>query len=105
MPFNATRPHRKQTTNEHDPMKQKDVPLTPSQQHAVEAVQHARRLVQTDTVGRKVWLEVFTDADRKRCHGDYAKACPTSDVIAMWLQARRGSEFRAIVDKIGRAHV
>ena len=76
----------------------KDARLTPSQQQAVEAVQHARRLVQTDTVGRKVWLEVFTDADRKRCHGDYAKACPNADVIAMWIQARRHSEYRAIVD-------
>ena len=76
----------------------KDAHLTPSQERAVEAVQHARRLVQTDTIGRKVWLEVFTDADRKRCHGDYAKACPNADVIAMWTQARRDSEYRAIVD-------
>lgn len=76
----------------------KEARLTPSQQQAVEVVQHARRLVQTDTVGRKVWLEVFTDADRKRCHGDYAKACANADVIAMWTQARRGSEYRAIVD-------
>ena len=76
----------------------KDACLTPSQQQAVEAVQHARRLVQTDTFGKKVWLKVFTDADRKRCHGDYANACPNADVIAMWMQARRGSEYRAIVD-------
>lgn len=76
----------------------KDARLTPSQQQAVEAVQHARRLVQTDIVGRKVWFEVFTDADRKRCHGDYATACPNADVIAMWTQARRGSEYRAILD-------
>lgn len=61
-------------------------------------MQQARQRVQTDTVGRRVWLEVFTDADRKRCHDDYAKTCPNADVIAMWIQARRGSEYRAIVD-------
>jgi hypothetical protein len=76
----------------------KVVPLTPSQQRAVEVMQHARQLVQTDLIGRRVWLEVFTDADRKRWHGDYAKACPSADVIAMWTRARRGSEYRAIVD-------
>ena len=76
----------------------KDVPLTPSQQRAVEVMQHARQLVQTDLIGRRVWLEVFNDADRKRWHGDYAKACPSADVIAMWTRARRGSEYRAIVD-------
>jgi hypothetical protein len=76
----------------------KPVPLTPSQQQAIEAMQHARGIVQTDTVGRRVWLEVFTDADRKRCRGDYATACPKADVIAMWIRARRGSEYRAIVD-------
>jgi len=49
-------------------------------------------------IGRRVWLEVFNDADRKRCHDDYAKACPNSSVIDMWMRARRGSEYRAIVD-------
>ena len=76
----------------------KDVPLTPSQQRAVEVMQHARQLVQTDMIGRRVWLEVFNDTDRKRCHDDYAKACPSTDVIDMWMRARRGSEYRAIVD-------
>lgn len=76
----------------------KDVPLTPSQQRAVEVMQHARRLVQTDMIGRRVWLEVFNDTERKRCHDDYSKACPSADVIAMWTRARRGSEYRAIVD-------
>ena len=76
----------------------KDVPLTPSQQRAVEVMQHARRLVQTDMIGRRVWLEVFNDIDRKRCHDDYSKACPSADVIDMWMRARRGSEYRAIVD-------
>lgn len=45
-----------------------------------------------------MWLEVFTDTDRKRCRGNYADACPDADVIAMWIQARRGSEYRAILD-------
>jgi hypothetical protein len=76
----------------------KDAPLTPSQQRAVEVMQHARQLIQTDMIGRRVWLEVFNDADRKRWHGDYAKACPSADVIDMWMRARRGSEYRAIVD-------
>ena len=49
-------------------------------------------------IGRRVWLEVFNDADRKRCHNDYAKACPNASVIDMWMRARRGSEYRAIVD-------
>ena len=76
----------------------KDAPLTPSQQRAVEVMQHARQLVQTDMIGRRVWLEVFNDTDRKRCHDDYAKACPNANVIDMWMRARRGSEYRAIVD-------
>lgn len=97
MPYNATRSSPKSTILEPVPM-EKDDPLTPSQQRAVAAMQHARQLVQTDIVGRKVWLEVFTDADRKRCHGDYDKACVNADVIAMWMQARRGSEYRAILD-------
>ncbi len=76
----------------------KDAPLTPSQQRAVEVMQHARRLVQTDMIGRRVWLEVFNDTDRKYCHDDYSKACPNANVIDMWMRARRGSEYRAIVD-------
>lgn len=76
----------------------KTTPLTPSQQRAVAAMQQARLRVQTDVVGRRVWLEVFTDADRKRCRGNYARACPGADVITMWMTARRGSEYRAIVD-------
>jgi len=76
----------------------KDVPLTPSQQRAIEVMQHARLLVQNNTIGRRVWLEVFNDVDRKRCGGDYAKACFMADVITMWIRARRGSEYRAIVD-------
>lgn len=61
-------------------------------------MQHARQLVQTDMIGRRVWLEVFNDADRKRCYDDYAKACPNASVIDMWMRARRGSEYRAIVE-------
>ena len=73
-------------------------PAPPLPDWATQLVEDTTRRIQNATAARKLWNEIFNDADRRRCDDDLENAYRNGGVIGMWRNARGGTIDDALLD-------
>ena len=73
-------------------------PAPPLPDWATQLVEDTTRRIQNATAARKLWNEIFNDADRRRCDDDLENAYRNGGVIGMWRRARGGTIDDALLD-------
>ena len=73
-------------------------PPPPLPDWATQLVEDTTRRIQNATAARKLWNEIFNDADRRRCDNDLENAYRNGGVIGMWQKARGGTIDDALLD-------
>lgn len=79
-------------------MKRRKGPPPPLPDWATQLVEDTTRRIQNATAVRKLWNEIFNDADRRRCDDDLEAAYRNGGVIGMWQKARGGTIDDALLD-------
>ena len=73
-------------------------PPPPLPDWATQLVEDTTHRIQNATAARKLWNEIFNDADRRRCDNDLENAYRNGGVIGMWQKARGGTIDDALLD-------